>query len=587
MSSNFRDHSDVIRDLLDDGDESESDGLFGDDSDLDPDFVFEDEESDDEISANVVSADNVVEDESAEVVQPAESSGGEDRQRNRHLLQGRNKKNPYIWSSIEPERRGRHPERNLVKHLPGPKGAAKEVRTPENAWNLLIDDAMITEITVRTNDEIHRKIENINEKYSFHRTTTNGEILAYIGLLYLAGVHRDSRRNLEDLWSQDLGFSIYRATMSLNRFYFISSCLRFDDKTTRLERAKDDPLAAIRYIWDSFVDHCKMYYTPFEHCTIDEQLMGFRGRCRFRVYIKSKPDRYGLKVVMLNDSKTSYMLNAIPYTGQVKTDNKEPIPTYYVRNLSQPIHGTNRNITTDNWFTSVPMFNMMLVDYKLTMVGTMRANKTEIPAKFLAAKSKGESLFAFDHNKTLVSYTPKENKNVILLSTLHRSAIVDNETKKPEIILFYNSTKGGTDTFDKLCHTYSVSRKTKRWPLRYFFGILDQCGVNSMILYSLNMDNPRLRRRKYLETLAKNLIKPWLHERMQVPTIQRGIKVAIREILQLPLGNELEEDGEAVRKQRCAFCPRVKDRKTKVRCSSCRAAMCDDHRAKICKDCAL
>jgi hypothetical protein len=127
-------------------------------------------------------------------------------------------------------------------------------------------------------------------------------------------------------------------------------------------------------------------YTPFEHCTIDEQLLGYRGKCPFRVFIKSKPDKYGIKIVMLNDAKTFYMLNAIPYTGKFTPPNKEPIASHYVKALSEPIHGTYRNITVDNSFSSIPLFGQMLQNHKLTMVGTLRANKPEIPPSFLAKK---------------------------------------------------------------------------------------------------------------------------------------------------------------------------------------------------------
>jgi len=69
------------------------------------------------------------------------------------------------------------------------------------------------------------------------------------------------------------------------------------------------------------------------------------------MYIPSKPDKYGLKIVSMNDAVTHYMINAIPYCGNVTERlNGEPIPTYYVRRLSKPIHNTERNITCDNWF---------------------------------------------------------------------------------------------------------------------------------------------------------------------------------------------------------------------------------------------
>lgn len=277
MARNLRDRPDCVRELLEESEEEDSESIFGDDTDSDPDFVFEDEQLDE---LNASEGDEVNISESGEIGVNKEVGGNEneERQRNRHLIRGRNKKTPYIWSTKEPERRGRVSERNLVMHLPGPKGAAKEVRMPENAFKLLIYDAMLQKITLRTNEEIDRQVSNV-VRQSYHRNACKNEITAYIGLLYLAGVHKDSRRNLEELWSTDLGFYIYRATMSLPRFRFISTCLRFDDKTTRQERVREDRLAAIRNLWDRFVEHCCTYYTPYEICTIDEQLLGFRGRC--------------------------------------------------------------------------------------------------------------------------------------------------------------------------------------------------------------------------------------------------------------------------------------------------------------------
>ena len=74
----------------------------------------------------------------------------------------------------------------------------------------------------------------------------------------------------------------------------------------------------------------------------------------------------------MNDSRTFYMVNAEPYVGKVTTENNELVPSYYIRKLSETIHGTSRNITCDNWFSSVDIFDKMLNDYSITMVGTLQ-----------------------------------------------------------------------------------------------------------------------------------------------------------------------------------------------------------------------
>lgn len=66
------------------------------------------------------------------------------------------------------------------------------------------------------------------------------------------------------------------------------------------------------------------------------------------------------------------------------------------------------------------------------------------------------SRFVFTNELTLVSYTPKRNKIVLLLSSVHHDKAIDQRTNKPEIIMFYNATKGATDAFDQKCHTFPL-----------------------------------------------------------------------------------------------------------------------------------
>ena len=79
---------------------------------------------------------------------------------------------------------------------------------------------------------------------------------------------------------------IFRATISRNRFEEIITCLRFDDKATREERKKTDKFAPIREIWSDFQNNIRTCYTPGSFVTVDEQLLGFRGRCPFRQFIR-------------------------------------------------------------------------------------------------------------------------------------------------------------------------------------------------------------------------------------------------------------------------------------------------------------
>jgi hypothetical protein len=78
----------------------------------------------------------------------------------------------------------------------------------------------------------------------------------------------------------------------------------------------------------------------------------------------------------------------------------------------EPLFGTGRGVTTDNFFKSVPTAEFLL-QKNITMAGTLRAKKPDIPAMMEAAKGGDilSSKFFF------VSYIPKKNKTFLVVST--------------------------------------------------------------------------------------------------------------------------------------------------------------------------
>ena len=49
---------------------------------------------------------------------------------------------------------------------------------------------------------------------------------------------------------------------------------------------------------------------------VDEQLVRFRGRCPFRVYMKNKPDRYDIEIRAICENSSGCVWNSQVYTGQ-------------------------------------------------------------------------------------------------------------------------------------------------------------------------------------------------------------------------------------------------------------------------------
>ncbi|CAH2006856.1 unnamed protein product, partial [Acanthoscelides obtectus] len=259
------------------------------------------------------------------------------------------------------------------------------------------------------------KQDKVRENYDRERDAkdvTKTEMLAFIGLRFLSGSKKQNHTHFLELWTKDgTGSEIFRACMSYQRFLFLLANIRFDDKTTRHERKKIDKLAAVRYVLDKFVSNCKKNYSMGEFMTIDEMLIAFRGRCSFVQYIPNKPAKYGLKAFVLCDARTFYVSNLELYCGKQPDGqySQSNTPTAIVHRLLAEQKGSNRNLTSDNWYSSYPLAVELLQD-KITFIGTLKKNKRELPIEFLPNKNRlvGSSLFGFQKDVTIVSHVQKK-----------------------------------------------------------------------------------------------------------------------------------------------------------------------------------
>ncbi|UYV64000.1 K02A2.6-like [Cordylochernes scorpioides] len=292
------------------------------------------------------------------------------------------------WKKALPPKNVRTRSENIITHLPGVKGEAKNAKSILDCWNLFIDDNILECIVTNTNIYIR----NIQQNYSRERDanlTNLHEIKALLGIIYLLGVMKANKLNTDDAWARDsTGFELCRIAMSENRFRFLLRVIRFDDKATRNERLRQDKLAAVRLILDTFVKNCQKHYSPSEYITVDEKLDAFRGKYNFRQYIPSKHNKYGIKLFALVDSKMFYTCNLEIYSGKNPEGpyNVSNSPSDVVERLCEPIKGTGRNVTMDNWFTSYSLALKLLQQYRLTIVGTLKRNKKEIPSEFVISR---------------------------------------------------------------------------------------------------------------------------------------------------------------------------------------------------------
>lgn len=309
----------------------------------------------------------------------------------------------------------------MVINLPGLRGPSKllgDTASPLEAWMLLFTDYMINEVVEWTN----RKIAQIRINYKRTNILWLGdtdaiEIKAFLGLLIYTEAFKAGRESIHSFFATDgTGRDVFRCTMTKKRFLFLLVALRFDNATDRPERMKEDRAAAISHLFNTFVENSQRNFSIGTHACIDETLIGFRGRCSFVMYMPKKPNKYGVKLMSLTDARTSYLYNAYIYSGKgsdgigLSAEQKKlKVPTQAVVRLVKPIEKSNRNVTADNWFSSMEVVTE-LRKKGLTYLGTLKKNKPMIPACFLPNKTRevDSTLYGFQEDITLLSYVPKK-----------------------------------------------------------------------------------------------------------------------------------------------------------------------------------
>ncbi|XP_073507254.1 uncharacterized protein [Phyllobates terribilis] len=139
------------------------------------------------------------------------------------------------WIKKPPPKRSRTRSHNILSHLPGVIGTARNAKNEMECWNCLFTDDILVTIVTYTN----QYMDTIRDSFIRKRDVNPIDVIelrAFISLLYLAGASRAIQLSLEELWGRDGdGIEKFSLVMNIKRFKIIMRCLCFDDRSTRTE----------------------------------------------------------------------------------------------------------------------------------------------------------------------------------------------------------------------------------------------------------------------------------------------------------------------------------------------------------------
>lgn len=243
-------------------------------------------------------------------------------------------KDRYAWSTTKGSTSTRTSVRNIVRTSRGPTRSCRGLTGEVSCFEKFFTGEIFEEIVKRTNVEISVKRAMYKTVTPTQGDTNILEIKALVGVLILSAGLKDNHLTSNEIFNSNYCGTGYVVAMSRERFDFLVRCLRFDDRDLRLQRSQSDLFTPIRVIWDILILQCRNNYTPGTNVTIDEQLLGFRGRCKFRMYIPNKPAKYGIKIVMMCDSGTYYMIDAMPYMGKGTNTGDLPLGDFFCKRIN-------------------------------------------------------------------------------------------------------------------------------------------------------------------------------------------------------------------------------------------------------------
>lgn len=243
--------------------------------------------------------------------------------------------------------------------------------------------------------------------------------------------------------------------MSRNRFQMLLKTWHFSDNT----RNSVERLYKISPLLEKLRESFQSKIVPGEYICIDETLVPFKGKLKFKQYISNKRHKFGIKLFKLC-LEGGYLYDLKVYCGQERhAEGAETVPTKVVLNLAADLLGKGRTLCVDNYYTSVELAHKLMSE-KTYLLGTLRSNRKKNPRNVLEKKLKKGEHCAEESNTGVFVEKWKDKRDILMLNTKFVPEMVtlrkrSGEIQKPKSVVEYNKHKSYIDISGKISCTFS------------------------------------------------------------------------------------------------------------------------------------
>uniref|UniRef100_A0A2C9LMC3 Uncharacterized protein n=1 Tax=Biomphalaria glabrata TaxID=6526 RepID=A0A2C9LMC3_BIOGL len=358
-----------------------------------------------------------------------------------------------------------------------------------DCFSLLFDDEIINNLIDCINSYAENKImQNTpmrrRSRYHDWHPVSKYDIYKFFAAIFAMGINK--RPALNDFFSTiDLFYTPFFGELFLILFFTMLHC----GEANAEGKNKVEPFI------NKVIQKFNIAFTPYQQDSIDEMIVGFKGRWQYKLFNPSKPSKYHIKSFGLVDSSTGYVINLLTYYGkntsfdpEVDTEGGQAIQIFctLLKYLGKGYH-----IFADRYYTTRNLVDF-LTNEKFLYTGTIQSNRLGFPPQVKNANIKHmESKYWMTQNKQKLVVLWKDKyikKPVIMVSTSAQCLdVLVKHKSKPSMVDKYNKFMFGCDLADQKIGYYGLhARKSTKWWKKLFLWIMEIACSNADVLYNLS-----------------------------------------------------------------------------------------------------
>lgn len=322
-------------------------------------------------------------------------------------------------------------------------------KSPYDFYKMIINDEIIDLFVTETNKYAAQEKNKVNfthGRLNKWKDTDKNEMEKFIGILMWMGLF--TLPNLQAYWSNNFLYSNnLNKVLSRNRFQVLLKTWHFADNEVLHDI--NDRMYKITPLLNKLRTSFQSHIVPGEFICIDETLVPFKGKLKFKQYINNKRHKFGIKLFKLC-LENGYLYEFKVYCGQEKTPgNESTVPTKVVLELTHDLLGKGRTLCVDNYYTSVELAHKLL-DENTHTLGTLRNNRKKNPRNVIDKKLKKGEVISEESSTGIFVEKWKDKRDVIMLNTKFMPEMVtihkrSGDVQKPKSVIEYNKHKSYID----------------------------------------------------------------------------------------------------------------------------------------------